>query len=745
MRRRELLLGAVGQATVHTYSTSFQDSTADSDQNSLSEVSKWQFTPTEGYDRADSFFCIPYATDETVYAGDIGGRMHALDTQTGEQRWEYSDQSLPLWTSPVEYEGTVYFGSGIDPDEHDGRIYAVDAENGEMEWEFSSFNGTPGPSALSAGDGSAYFFAREEESIYAVDSTTGDLQWTYEYANSSPTYYDGSVVFNNPGIVKIDSGTGDEIWSNNINSATYTTKWPVISDELIYSVTDEGDSHRLSVVDIDTGDEIRSFDGVSGSSQQVPLITDDNVFTTETNQTSTVIRSIDSATMDEQWKTEIDEMRSTTAILNGTIYVGTAEENLYTVDPVTGDLQQIGMSENAELRLSRTVSDQAVYIATTTGLLFAIDNNAVPSDRTNASDDDSSGGSTSESTSSSLTDSRTESTSGSTNASSVPIDPVAVFRQASGTTDSRLIQTAVALGSIGLGYGVFKTVRRKTTPQVSTNVQSASPDHNTEDNAIQSGFTDTDLESISYDNIDLGEVIKETDSYTLRNGLVDSSPIWMVIPPQLGNKTISALSYEQFIDTTKPWAGMDRHSNVLTVYGSSTEPHPWVCTERGDPAINENKRDQLTNQQVLGIVTQICDAIHHISRYGITYHGLSTNSVMIDRDNSITLYGVLDQFDDTAMWYAAPEESESGVTEDTLTYRIGLIAYELLTGSLPYHRYPNADPTEFIHNGPQLHEFENFEQLDADLQETLSRALSPSPADRHETVLHLRDELNQSS
>ena len=104
------------------------------------------------------------------------------------------------------------------------------------------------------------------------------------------------------------------------------------------------------------------------------------------------------------------------------------------------------------------------------------------------------------------------------------------------------------------------------------------------------------------------------------------------------------------------------------------------------------------------------------------------------------LQGILDQVDDQDLWYLAPEEFENKVTEKSTVYRIGLIAYELLTGILPYQDYPTDTPKKVIGNFEPVPPSDHVKDIPDEIDRVLLRALSILPDERHETVLHLRDE-----
>jgi outer membrane protein assembly factor BamB len=75
----------------------------------------WRFDAT-GYT-----WSSPAVAGGTVYIGDNGGYLRALDRESGEERWNYKVAAGVL-SSPVVDQGVVFFGSD------DGSVYALNSE-----------------------------------------------------------------------------------------------------------------------------------------------------------------------------------------------------------------------------------------------------------------------------------------------------------------------------------------------------------------------------------------------------------------------------------------------------------------------------------------------------------------------------------------------------------------------------------------------------------------------------------------
>jgi serine/threonine protein kinase len=186
--------------------------------------------------------------------------------------------------------------------------------------------------------------------------------------------------------------------------------------------------------------------------------------------------------------------------------------------------------------------------------------------------------------------------------------------------------------------------------------------------------------------------------------------VWVVTPSTEGDQTLDVSQTQEFLDYIEPWTKMEGHPNLLSVYGHGKEPLPWMAIETGDyPSVTETA-DKLSQDEKIDILTQVCEAVHHVHRYGIVYENLSPESIKITDEGQVKLRGPLDHFSHT---------SNSEVTEQTVVYRIGNIAKYLFTGN-------------------------SSEGLPGEAEREIDKALSEQPSERHETVLHFRDALTQA-
>jgi len=675
-------------------------------QNNLSDIAQWEFTPTPGYDEEDSLFAPPYPdTDtDTVYVGDLGGRMHALDIQTGEEKWRYAEPEHALWSTPTVYEETLYFGSGASDDE--GRIYAINKNTGEEEWILDDFSG-PIQDAIVAEDETVFFVATD---LYAVDSETGDTKWTSSSAaespgledgiTESPVLRDGIIYINSGSVVAIETETGDVLWE--IQTGNHHR--PLVTEEGIYA----GDRW----FDRETGDEIWRYDqaptDINITSQ--PVMSDDAIYIPNSRDDSTV-HVIDANTGEELSVIDVSGNIRSMLAYDQTVYVGTANTDdgggdgetggvLYVIDAETRERIWAASRRNAELRLSPIAADGMVFTAATTGQLFAVEHGVHPFED----------------------------------------DGLVIFQPISEQTTS-LLSVLAGAGGIGAAYLGYR--RYRSDSQEASDSETQTYENDDEKTDIRSGdSSNSKLKITDYNTLTVGEPIKTISRLQLMHATVENHSCWVLTPADDTKETIDIEDVSEVISTLEPWDQMNSHPNLIEVYGVGYTPLPWAALEQAEYPTLVDRVDGFTTNELIELLQQICDALHHVQRYGTIYHNLTTESVFLAANDTIKLRGVLDQIGDADPWYAAPEEIDGESCEQSTVYRVGLITYELLTGTLPYPEYPNEDPEMVIKSSEIIPPSEQLDSIPAELESIIMKALSRSPDDRHETVLHLRDDLD---
>jgi len=325
----------------------------------------------------------PAVVDGVVYVGSRDFNVYAIDAETGEKLWSFKTGTW-VESSPTVVDGIVYIGS------NDGKIYAIDADNGRELWHFQTQYAVKCSPAVANG---MVFCGSDDYNMYALDAVTGKKIWDFETGShviSSPAIDNGIVYFGSMdgacyALNAVNGRFRLRFKSNEVISS------PAVNDGVVYY------NSRSYLYAIDGN--ARNWPGemdlrgwwmqfyafrlapapppVSGymwriplgrSSASSPIVTNDYIYTTSDNR----MYRIDLLTGNIDWVFYAgDTLRSSPALTNNILYVGSEDGNLYAVDANTGQSIWYYTTED-EITSSPAVADGVVYIGSHDGKLYAI-------------------------------------------------------------------------------------------------------------------------------------------------------------------------------------------------------------------------------------------------------------------------------------------------------------------------------------------------------------------------------------
>jgi outer membrane protein assembly factor BamB len=219
----------------------------------------------------------------------------------------------------------------------------------------------------------------------AADGPVAQPRWTFKTGDaiwSSPTVDRGVVYFgsNDSAIYALDAARGARKWR------TTTGGWvmgqPTIDDAFLYALSDDGLLYKL---DAHTGRIVWRFETHGGGvKRDMPrpngpsydyltsgaTVVEGTVFIGSADKR---LYAVDAATGRERWHFETgDIIRSTPAVNHGTVYFGSRDHDVYAVDARTGALRW-KYDTHREVVSSPLVVNGTVYIGSRSSNLFALD------------------------------------------------------------------------------------------------------------------------------------------------------------------------------------------------------------------------------------------------------------------------------------------------------------------------------------------------------------------------------------
>jgi serine/threonine protein kinase len=155
------------------------------------------------------------------------------------------------------------------------------------------------------------------------------------------------------------------------------------------------------------------------------------------------------------------------------------------------------------------------------------------------------------------------------------------------------------------------------------------------------------------------------------------------------------------------------HPNIARVLdgGETTSGRPYFVMElvKGVPITEYSDQNQVPIRERLGLFLNVCEAVQHAHQKGIIHRDIKPSNVLIMSQDGTPVVKVIDfgvakaigqQLTDKTIYtqftqlvgtplYMSPEQAgQSGLDVDTRTdiYALGVLLYELLTGTAPFDK-----------------------------------------------------------
>lgn len=275
----------------------------------------------------DFYLSSPAVVDGVVYFGSGDGYVYAVDAGSGGMRWKFKTGGV-VHASPAVAGGLVYVGSW------DAYFYALDARSGRLVWRYKTgddnrahqMTGIQGSAAVARG---TVYFGCRDANLYALDAATGALRWRFSTDGSwviaSPAVADGRVYFTTSDtklFEALDAESGKLLYS--LPAKIYSFSSPVIAGGHAYFGTFDGKLHDVDLKSQAYAGEFATAGFSANGSRYLDAqgeIRQDVVWTGDT---------LDDMVVGIRAKVfSMGSILSSPAVVDGIVYVGSVDGNLY--------------------------------------------------------------------------------------------------------------------------------------------------------------------------------------------------------------------------------------------------------------------------------------------------------------------------------------------------------------------------------------------------------------------------------
>ena len=310
--------------------------------------------------------------DGKVFPGTFEHHQMALNATTGEVLWDVETKGAMI------FAGTYYNGRFMRGCPFDNTYYCFNATNGEILWTFD-----PGTESgyWCSGSAAAYglvYALNKDGYFYAIDVDTGDLAWKYTcpgplFFPGNPIVADGKVYATTGQRASYNPARGEYVDSEFVCLDAYSSgviwKLPIeafpprestcIAYGNLYLIP--AYIKELEMDDYTIMDQVIAI----GSSNDWSMWRRDSAHsaTGQSGPTNLTLR----------WKFSAEgAVVSSPSIVDGRVYFGSEDKNVYAVDARTGELFW-KFKTNGRILSSPAVANDKVYVGPDDGTVYCID------------------------------------------------------------------------------------------------------------------------------------------------------------------------------------------------------------------------------------------------------------------------------------------------------------------------------------------------------------------------------------
>jgi len=705
-----------------------------------------------------------YDLANTSYLPDRDGPTDNLQVT-----WKF-DTGRPVPSSPAVANGTVFIGSG------DGNIYALDADDGSEKWSYET-DGAVSSAPLVYNN--TVYVGSQDRSVYALSTADGSEQWTYETGGgvfSSPSITDDTVVAasRDGSIYALSHDDGSERWTFETDGEIWSS--PAIWNETIFIGSRDNRLYALSTVD---GSEKWHFT-TGGWIESSPAVREETVYVGSLDNN---VYALSTTSGNEQWSTQVsDVVASSPGLGDDTIYIGCRDNYVYALSTDDGT-QRWRFKTQGRVFSSPTVLSESILVGSGDNTLYGISRAEGTEQWSFETDND---------IFSSPSVARGTIFIGSNDGT---IYALSGDTSAGGFVDPVLL--AGVLGGVGLtGGGLWWRYRQHDTerpndhpsppePTVSTDTSQetlAEPSDGSttsDDSKISVGQNPLSPQSsqysghamlpneiptgpnlsIEYDNIKNETPIGSGGNADVSHGIVTKGgrTYEVAIKKPRISGTVHQDTVDQLLDEAEMWSELDSHDHIVDIVDYGSQPLPWIAMEYMDGGDLSERIADINMDEAIWIALTISEGVHYAHRQGVAHLDLKPENILFRSSSNawdvpkVSDWGLAKELlehsktvEGLSPQYAAPEQFSDeygGVDDITDIYQLGAVLYELFTGKVPFDGTSAEVMQGVLNEEPRPPD--DFVDLPQTLNEIILTALSKEKSERYDSIVYLRDALQE--
>ena len=334
------------------------------------------------------FLCGHGHANKALNFEDIPGVMgrsnlRAKQTEGGYNLVDVRTDSI-LFTERKAVSGETKKWAGIKVEHHQYELtkkftrpdFSINNQYPKVKakWTFSSdANVISTPAVIN----DLVIFGNQQGIVTALSLKTGKEKWTFKTGASiysSPAVYQSKIVFGSAdGCIYCINENGKELWKLKTGAAVLGC--PAIENNIVYI---GGSDHNFRAIDLRSGKEVWSFNGLNGPVVSTPVINKDDIIF---GAWDTYLYSVNKTTGKLNWKwsngsavRNYSPAACIPVIKDDIIYVVAPDRYLSAIDAITGQTiwrtnestvrESIGISQNGKLIYGKTMNDTVAVFNT---------------------------------------------------------------------------------------------------------------------------------------------------------------------------------------------------------------------------------------------------------------------------------------------------------------------------------------------------------------------------------------------